>query len=324
LSLIVPFQCDSQALENTLVSVLELRSPDDELLIVHRGEYQDPYGLQGNEAKVLETPASTSLAEQLNIAVQNATGDVLQVVLPGTVLEPDWCVDALAAFDELDVDMIALGVSASGVSASGVSASGVSASGANSLQYGFEADLIPQRRATGEASKIAGPLLAGTMIRRSAIECLGGWNTKIPGDLIDFELCLMAKLLGLQVGVVEGSSVTCDESRSMVLSHYELGRSIGQLACAFSEISNSAIVIEPLVRRLGHLASGLVSPKLAAERLGWVLGVRDRSWSGAIGKRVESAKVAFADRSREWERLRTIVPQPNFQGAHRDSARKAA
>jgi hypothetical protein len=319
LSLIVPFQCDSQALENTLVSVLELRSPDDELLIVHRGEYQDPYGLQGNEAKVLETPASTSLAEQLNIAVQNATGDVLQVVLPGTVLEPDWCVDALAAFDELDVDMIALGVSASGVSASGVSASG-----ANSLQYGFEADLIPQRRATGEASKIAGPLLAGTMIRRSAIECLGGWNTKIPGDLIDFELCLMAKLLGLQVGVVEGSSVTCDESRSMVLSHYELGRSIGQLACAFSEISNSAIVIEPLVRRLGHLASGLVSPKLAAERLGWVLGVRDRSWSGAIGKRVESAKVAFADRSREWERLRTIVPQPNFQGAQRDSARKAA
>ena len=309
LSLIVPFQCDSQALENTLVSVLELRSPDDELLIVHRGEYQDPYGLQGNEAKVLETPASTSLAEQLNIAVQNATGDVLQVVLPGTVLEPDWCVDALAAFDELDVDMIALGVSASG---------------ANSLQYGFEADLIPQRRATGEASKIAGPLLAGTMIRRSAIECLGGWNTKIPSDLIDFELCLMAKLLGLQVGVVEGSSVTCDESRSMVLSHYELGRSIGQLACAFSEISNSAIVIEPLVRRLGHLASGLVSPKLAAERLGWVLGVRDRSWSGAIGKRVESAQVAFADRSREWERLRTIVPQPNFQGAQRDSARKAA
>jgi hypothetical protein len=296
-------------LENTLVSVLELRSPDDELLIVHRGEYQDPYGLQGNEAKVLETPASTSLAEQLNIAVKNATGDVLQVVLPGTVLEHDWCVDALAAFDELDVDMIALGVSGSG---------------ANSLQYGFEADLIPQRRATGEASKIAGPLLAGTMIRRSAIECLGGWNTKIPGDLIDFELCLMAKLLGLQVGVVEGSSVTCDESRSMVLSHYELGRSIGQLACAFSEISDSAIVIEPLVRRLGHLASGLVSPKLAAERLGWVLGVRDRSWSGAIGKRVESAKVAFADRSREWERLRTIVPQPNFQGAQRDSARKAA
>ena len=309
LSLIVPFQCDSQALENTLVSVLELRSPDDELLIVHRGEYQDPYGLQGNEAKVLETPASTSLAEQLNIAVKNATGDVLQVVLPGTVLEHDWCVDALAAFDELDVDMIALGVSDSG---------------ANSLQYGFEADLIPQRRATGEASKIAGPLLAGTMIRRSAIECLGGWNTKIPGDLIDFELCLMAKLLGLQVGVVEGSSVTCDESRSMVLSHYELGRSIGQLACAFSEISDSAIVIEPLVRRLGHLASGLVSPKLAAERLGWVLGVRDRSWSGAIGKRVESAQVAFADRSREWERLRTIVPQPNFQGAQRDSARKAA
>ena len=309
LSLIVPFQSDSQALENTLVSVLEHRSPHDELLIVHRGEYQDPYGLQGNEATLVETPASTSLAEQLNIAVQAAKGDVLQVVLPGTVLEPDWCVDALAAFDELDVDMIALGVLASGSSA---------------LRYGFESDLIPQRRVTSEAAKIAGPLLGGTMIRRSAIQCLGGWNTKIPGDLIDFELCLMARSLGMQVGVVEGSSVTCDESRAMVLSHYELGRSIGQLACAFSEISDSAIVIEPLVRRLGHLASGLVSTKLAAERLGWVLGVRDRSWSQVVGKRVESAKKAFAERSRKWEQFPAVVPQSVIPNPQRDSARKAA
>ena len=104
LSLIVPFQCDSQALENTLVSVLEVRAADDELIIVHRGEYQDPYGLSGDEATVVETAASSSLAEQLNAAYRHATGEVIQVVVPGTILESDWCDDALVAFDELDVD----------------------------------------------------------------------------------------------------------------------------------------------------------------------------------------------------------------------------
>lgn len=309
LSLIVPFQCNSQALENTLVSVLEVRSSSDELIIVHRGEYQDPYGLGGDEATVIETPSATSLAEQLNLALEQATGEVVQVVLPGTILESDWCHDALVAFDEMDVDLIALGVK----------------SPASSLvQFGFESDALPQRRYATEASKIAAPLLSGTMIRHSAIRCLGGWNTKIPSDLIDFELSLLVKVLDLHVGVVEDALVHCDDTREMVLSPYELGRSIGQLACAYSENSDSSITVEPLVRRLGHLASGLVNPKLAAERLGWVLGVRDRVWVSSIAKRIEGAKMAFAQRQADWEDRSSILPNPGFPNADRNIGRKAA
>jgi hypothetical protein len=309
LSLIVPFQCDSQALENTLVSVLEVRAADDELIIVHRGEYQDPYGLSGDEARVIETAASSSLAEQLNTAYRGASGEVIQVVVPGTILESDWCDDALAAFDELDVDMIGLGIKTAG---------------SQVLQYGFESDAMPQRRLTTEASKIAGPMLGGTLIRRSTLECLGGWNSKIPSDLIDFEMSMMAKVLGLHVGVVEGALIQCQEARSMVLSHYEQGRSVGQLACAFSEKSDSAITVEPLVKRLGHLASGLVNPKLAAERLGWVLGVRDRSWVEPIGKRIELARKALAERQSSWEDRPAVLSNPGFQGSLQDKSRKAA
>lgn len=309
LSLIVPFQCDSQALENTLVSVLEVRAADDELIIVHRGEYQDPYGLGGNEATVIETAASCSIAEQLNTAYRRASGDVIQVVMPGTVLESDWCDDALVAFEELDVDMVALGVKSSS---------------SHDLQYGFESDAMPQRRLTGQPSRIAGPMLSGTLIRRSTLECLGGWNSRIPSDLIDFEMSLMAKVLGLHVGVVEGALVHSQEARPMVLSHYEQGRSIGQLACAFSEKSDSAITVEPLVKRLGHLASGLVNPKLAAERLGWVLGVRDRSWVEPIGKRIELARKALAERQSSWEDRPAVLSNPGFQGSSQDKSRKAA
>jgi hypothetical protein len=296
-------------LENTLVSVLEVRAADDELIIVHRGEYEDPYGLSGDEATVVETAASSSLAEQLNIAYGRASGEVIQVVVPGTILEPDWCDDALVAFEELDVDMIALGIKAPG---------------SPGIQYGFESDAMPQRRLTTEASKIAGPMLGGTLIRRSTLECLGGWNSKIPSDLIDFEMSLMAKVLGLHVGVVDGALIHTQEARSMVLSHYEQGRSIGQLACAFSEKSDSTITVEPLVKRLGHLASGLVNPKLAAERLGWVLGVRDRSWVEPIGKRIEMARKSLDQRKSSWEDQPAIISNPGFPGNTQDRIRKAA
>lgn len=314
LSLIVPFQCDSQALETTLLSVLEARSSDHELIVVHRGQYQDPYGLGGDEAVVVETASAASLPQQLNTAVETATGDVIQVVLPGTLLEPDWCNDALAAFDQMDIDLIALGVDDSK---------------SKQVQYGFDSDSLPQRCFATEASKISGPLLEGTMIRRSVILGLGGWNTKIPADLIDFEMSLLVRVLGLHVGVVQDALVHCNEPRSMVLSHYELGRSIGQLACAFSEaseleISDAAISVEPLVKRLGHLASGLVNPKLAAQRLGWVLGVRDRSWVKPITNRIQNAYQALEQLYDAWDQEPSVLANPGTSNDARQPARKAA
>ena len=209
----------------------------------------------------------------------------------------------------MDIDMIALGVANSS---------------SNEIQFGFESDALPHRRFSTEAAKIAGPLLAGTMIRRSAIRCLGGWNTKIPSDLIDFEMSLLVKVLGLHVGVVEDALVYCNEPRAMVLSHYELGRSVGQLACAFNEASESEVSIEPLAKRLGHLASGLVNPKLAAQRLGWVLGVRDRSWVGQITQRIQNAHKAFTELHEAWENQPAVLANPASPISAQEAARKAA
>jgi hypothetical protein len=76
-------------------------------------------------------------------------------------------------------------------------------------------------------------------------------------------------------------------------SPFEIGKGCGILACAYSELPDSHIMIEPLVRRLGHLAWGLMNPQAAAERLGWVLGVRDRSLVRYIAQRVDFSQHAF-------------------------------
>jgi hypothetical protein len=100
LSLIVPFQREESALETTLISVLESRDRDVELIVVHSGDYPDPYELARDEAVVLETEQGASLAERLNLAVRTARAPIVQVGLPGTALEASWSDDGLSRFDD--------------------------------------------------------------------------------------------------------------------------------------------------------------------------------------------------------------------------------
>jgi hypothetical protein len=137
-------------------------------------------------------------------------------------------------------------------------------------------------------------LLAGTLIRRRSLIKLGGWCERIPESLIDLELTLLMRSLSIDFEVIESSNMQLSAAvRGPKCSAFELGKGCGMLACAYSELPDSHVTVEPLVRRIGQLASGLLNPKVAAERLGWVLGVRDRSWSQTIAERVELAGSAF-------------------------------
>ncbi len=289
LSLLVPFVRDPQALEATLLNVLEMRSSETELLIVHRGQYEDPYGLDGDEAIVIETSVNATLAEQLNVAARRATGEIVQVLLPGTLLQSEWADGALEAFEESDVDVVSLGITSHGSIQSGGFGGGD-----QQTVFGYDAQVLPQRKMTSDPVSIAGPLLAGTMIRRSTLLSVGGWNEKIASDLIDFELCLMTQVLNLNIGVVADVQLACQEPTAHALSPYESGKAIGMLASAYSLVEGSKLTVEPLGRRLGALATGLMNPKLAAERLGWVLGVRDRSLVRPIAERVELARARLS------------------------------
>ncbi|MBU6174315.1 MAG: hypothetical protein KGQ60_10955, partial [Planctomycetes bacterium] len=72
-------------------------------------------------------------------------------------------------------------------------------------------------------------------------------------------------------------------------SSYEVGRLCGLLACAYGSVEGSRVQVDSLAKQLGHLASGLVSPKSVAERLGWVIGIRDHSWEKEIRDRLHAA-----------------------------------
>jgi len=279
LSLIVPFQRDESALETTLISVLESRDRDVELIIVHSGDYEDPYELAHDEAVVLETEQGSSLSERLNLAARTACSPIVQVVLPGTTLEASWSDEGLSWFDDDATHAVSLPIRDAST---------------DRVVFGMNAEQLPHRGMAFSTDSVAGPLLAGTMIRRRSLLKLGGWSELISESLLDLELTLLMRTLGLGIGVVQSDHLVRDfKAATSACSPFEVGKGCGVLACAYGELPDSHIVIEPLVRRLGHLACGLMNPQVAAERLGWVLGVRDRSLVQYVAQRVDFSHHAF-------------------------------
>jgi len=283
LSIIVPFQRDEAALESTLLSVLEAKTDDHELIIVHSGEFSDPYQLGDDEAVVLETESGLCIADQLNVAAAAACSPIVQVLLPGTQVEAGWADAPIDCMQDQDIHALCVPVldSRSG-----------------ERIFGLDGRELPHRRLAKKAKSSGGPILAGTILRRKSILKMGGWSGAVHDDLIDLELALLLDALELRFEVVEESLVTSSlRSLSFVNSNFEIGKGCGMIACSYSEIPDSGVELEPLAKRLGHLATGLMNPRLAAERLGWVLGVRDRSLVSRLSDRVERARQAFENQT---------------------------
>jgi len=79
------------------------------------------------------------------------------------------------------------------------------------------------------------------------------------------------------------------------LGGYQVGSYAGKLAMAYSQLVSNPLASDSFAARIGHLAGGLISPSSVAERLGWVLGLSDRSLVAEIRTRIEEAE---ANRSR--------------------------
>lgn len=301
LSIIVPHLHDDSGLELTLLSILENRESDFEILIAHNGRYSDPYSLDQDEAILIASEADASFSEQLNLAVASACSPIIQVLLPGSLVDPHWCDESLYLLNDKTVSAICQPV-------------GDIAS--NDVYVGLLGDSLPHRRVTHSEQSVVAPLLCGGVFRKRMLKNVGGWLVPCQREVAEVEFALLVSALEIEIDVARDVTIRAPK-RTAVGNEagYEIGRACGQLACAYASIEGSGVVIDSLARRLGHLASGLMSPKTVAERLGWVMGIRDRTFVGAIQSRLETASAAM-----EFER--TTIPING--SSYRDEQRRAA
>jgi hypothetical protein len=98
LSIVIPCLGGAAEFDGTLVSVLQNRPADCEVLVVHTAAYDDPYQL-GEEVQFLRA-SSRSLVELINSACQHATGEIVHLVGCGLEDCLDRC-DFFAGTDEV-------------------------------------------------------------------------------------------------------------------------------------------------------------------------------------------------------------------------------
>ncbi len=120
LSVVIPIGRDLPAFENTLVSVLENRPSDCEVLVAHDGGYEDPFDLC-DEVRFV-TGKSASYAGLLSASFEAANGQIVHVLSDGLRATAGWTDDAVERFENPDtgaVTPVIRGVSVDEVAAAG-------------------------------------------------------------------------------------------------------------------------------------------------------------------------------------------------------------
>jgi hypothetical protein len=101
LSIVIP-AANVAALEETLVSVLENRPADCEIVAALAVPYADPWSI-GEEVRFVPAPVGAGLVDCVNLGVASSIGEFVHVLAAGWRATEGWADAALARFDDPDV-----------------------------------------------------------------------------------------------------------------------------------------------------------------------------------------------------------------------------
>jgi hypothetical protein len=197
LSIVIPCLGGAADFDGTLVSVLQNRPADCEVLVAHGEPYDDPYAL-GGEVRFLHAPRR-SLVELINAAAEQSAGEIVHILACGLEVVEGWISAALPHFHDGDVaavSPIVLGPDGKSVHAAGVR---WSVGGARVV---VRDQRVLAAGAGRRRMQILGPTLAAGFFRREVLLALGGFEPALGDELADIGLALDLEALG-QISVCE-------------------------------------------------------------------------------------------------------------------------
>lgn len=193
LSVVIPYLNEAEPFEDTLVSVLQNRPANCEVIVVHRGTYADPYDL-GDEVRFVELPQQASIIASLNAGLAAASGEVVHLLQPGVLAIDGWTKSALPWFDDPRLGAVSPLVLNRSRPERVVSAGVVfTAAGARRVN-GVGVKSSATKRITRR--EIVGPTLSAAFYRKSAVLALGGLSELVGEQLADADVALSLRALG--------------------------------------------------------------------------------------------------------------------------------
>ena len=207
LSIIVPACGLQEQIDDTLVSVLEHRPDDCEVIVAHARSYQDPYDL-GDEVRFV-CGASNDLTTLFNEGVQHAKSDIVHLLEPGTLVTANWCDAPLEQFDE-DEELICL----SPILLDTNTTDTLVAAGVR-YQANGACHRVAERSKLAKLARVTvdAPTLHAGFYDRVGFLSLGGFCPTMGYELADVDLAARLRLANAKCGVSRQSHITFAATR---------------------------------------------------------------------------------------------------------------
>ena len=197
LTIIVPYNGVPTSLEDTLVSILENRPAESEIIVSLNAPYENHYDLQEEEVIFVQNEDASRMFETaVETAVGRAEGSMLHIVPCGSRVKAGWADAAVRLFDDESVTcVIPLLWKMAGEDAGAVLTQG--------FQFSYTGDLFPVRGEMAIKTHVPHPF--GVFFRRKSYVAAGGLDLTFGGTLSVVDLALRTKKNGGKI-VATGDS----------------------------------------------------------------------------------------------------------------------
>jgi len=187
-SILIPSLHDAHQLETTLISILEHRSSQVEIIVLHAGHYDDPYGI-GEEVSLRAIPSAASEMELLAMGWAYAQAPIIHTIAPGATIQPDWLDRALEVME-----------------VTGAAAAVPSVVKDSKLpSYGLTVDAHGIRTA-GTLKNCVGPAWEAAFYRTSVLEALGGFSFELD-NYADLDVALWLHQANATISIVDSCEI---------------------------------------------------------------------------------------------------------------------
>jgi hypothetical protein len=309
LSIIIPCLGGAAEFDGTLVSVLQNRPADCEVLVVHSEPYGDPYGLS-QEVRFIRV-AGESLVQLANSAIEMATGEILHFVGCGLEVPEGWTEPALCHF--ADAEIAAVSPVVLDAESKKLIAAGVRYSLGGTRQVAADGRLLSPGSGRLRA-KILGPTLTAAFYRRDVLASLDGFDPGVGDCLAEIDMALAIQSLG-RLHLCEPASrliQTTDPRAAIAQPGFSLGRAAERIFWRYARRRGMAASLSM------HLFTVAADTACRATSLSSLTSLCGRAFSllefGAVQRSEQRLHVA-SERLAELATLRATIKMPAKRAA---------
>lgn len=266
LSILIPALDSSPRLETTLVSVLENRPHDCEVVVVLRSRYDDPYDL-AEEVRFVIAPEATGLSQALETGLDACRSPLVHVLAAGAEVDEGWADAAVEHFLDHRIAAVAPLVLRSRDD-SLVCSAGVEYRGGGVRTRGSCG------RPIGDVSRasfdVLGPTSIAGFYRRDTLLALARpFDGAVTDGLLDVDTALQLRAAGYRAVVEPRSVVFRSAAQSAEVAPFAAGRGAERL---FWRNVPQRSMVRDLVTHVGALLGELFAPRSLGEKAGRLLG----------------------------------------------------